>query len=732
MELTQCHNIVINTPGYIQNFGYLLGINTQNLSIAFYSQNLADIFGFNSNIINQSLNSINCFNSIAEHPLYREAITGHSDKVKNSGRITLNHQEYHIVVYTYDHFLYIELEQVILADNAEQKALKNVKNLISTKDGNQIWNTLVKDIANITGYERVMIYKFNADATGRVIAEEKNTDLESFLNVHYPESDIPKQARQLYLKNYKRIISDVESQPVPIISAIPDIDLSLSGIRAISPVHLQYLKNGRIASSFSISIIINNELWGMVTCHHSTARHIDLDGRILSEIATFIAANSYSSYKASLALSYDKQLSKSCFELKLQLLSKNNFKDSIFERSALIHMLSETDGFAALIDGQIISIGDTPDNKLISSIAHWLQSQSHKGFYFNHSFYNEFSTELGLDKNCCGIASCFLNEAQGDLMIWFRREYKDHINWAGRPEKEIAMLNFYKEEKLTYSPRQSFAIYCEEVINKSRPWRKKDIQRLQKIKEVVDQTAQEFLYKTERANKDLNFLNEELKRVNEELDSYSHTISHDLATPLTVMKLNMQLMAKYNTDQPTIDKIHNVLNEIDNMSEMMNNVLRLSRLKHSEYNFQSIDPADIINKVCLDSKLTYNEDVEIHIGSIYPVIGEKSLIQQVFQNVITNAVKYSSQKETPQVSIRSAVEGDWIIYEIQDNGIGIPYESKHDVFKVFNRMTNSKSFFGNGVGLSIVDNIMKKLGGSVDFESVVDSGTTFYLKFPGS
>lgn len=729
MQVTQCHNIVINTPGHVQQFGYLLGINLETLSVEFYSENINDLFILPENILNQPIENLPQLSSLFSNPILQEVIADDKELSKNSGKITIADVQYHLTAYQIKAVIFIEFEKCIISNNSLEIGLKDVKKLIALKEGEQIWNALVKDIAQITGYERVMIYKFHFDGSGRVIAEEKRDHLESFMNLHYPESDIPQQARKLYLKNYKRIISDVNSPVVPIIGKTNEIDLTYSGIRAISPIHLEYLKNGNVESSFSISIIIENKLWGLVTCHNSTAKHIDLDARILSEIATFIAANSYHSYQSGKAVKYEKELAAKCFDLKMNLLEANNATDGILKHADYIRDLSETDGFVAIIDGQIIPSGILPDDNTINTIAGWVRIQPVEDFYYSNSLYSEFHQHLSLDLSCAGIAACFLNESKTDMLIWFRQEYKDHIEWAGKPIKQLKTLNFFGEDQLTFSPRHSMATYIEQVTNKSLPWSKKDIKRLQAIKLVIDQCRKEYVYQIERTNRDLNELNKELKRLNEELDSYSRTISHDLSTPLTVMKLNMQMMARLNTNQTAIGQIQNVLNEIDNMSEMMINVLKLSRLKHGEFEFHTLNPSPIIQKVCVDSKLTYNEDADIEIGDLYNFVGDKNLVQQVFQNIINNAVKYSSNRSDAKIKITSKLDGEEVVYMITDNGIGIPYEDKKEVFKVFTRMDNSRNYFGNGVGLSIVDRVMTKLGGSVDFDSTLDVGTTFYLRF---
>lgn len=128
-------------------------------------------------------------------------------------------------------------------------------------------------------------------------------------------------------------------------------------------------------------------------------------------------------------------------------------------------------------------------------------------------------------------------------------------------------------------------------------------------------------------------------------------------------------------------------------------------------------------------KLTLNQNAEIIVGDLPNVMGDETMLTQVFLNIIGNAVKYSSKSENPKVEINGKVEGDYVIYTVKDNGIGIPESAQAHMFKIFNRMDNAKSFEGNGVGLSIAYRIMKRLGGNITYESKENEGTTFILTF---
>jgi len=733
MKTTECNEIVIHEPGYIQSFGYIIGIGFSGDKIEFYSSNISDLFNFDGSILNQNIKDVSELTFIFESPQFLFVRSSAEEDVKYIDRTIIAGRDYHITFYKHTDIIYIELEKCILDAKDNNVLVKKIKNLISYRQGANIWEFLVEKIKEITDYDRVMIYQFNEDKSGRVVAEAKNANMESYLNLHYPESDIPSQARALYLKNFKRILSNVNDKPVKILSNIEKVDLTISSVRALSPIHVEYLINAKIASSFSISIIIDNELWGLVTCHSTYQKHIDLDHRISAEIATFIAANSYHSFLSANTLKYDSDLLQKCADLKVELLSFQKISDSISENLHKIRELSETEGCASVIDGQITISGRTPDRETLKKIVLWAQENVDNEIYFSDSFYKTYGKTLRLDKSCCGIALSFINRSQGNIIMWFKGEFKQHISWAGKKENKFKTIQLFDEKKKVVSPRQSFDVFSEEILDRSTSWDSRHKKKISLIRKVIDRTIQEQLFHVSNLNVELNKVNSELGRVNEELDSYSHTISHDLATPLTVMKLNMQIMAKLNTDNRNISLINNVLNEIDNMSDMMTNVLKISKLKYSEYDIVDIDPSQIIQKAVSDAKLSYNDSATVDVGNIFKISGEKSLVTQVFQNIITNAVKYSSKKgEDAEIHISSHLKEDSVVYEIEDNGIGIPYTSKKDVFKIFNRMSNTKSYFGSGVGLSIVESIMKKINGSIDFESTENKGTKFIITFSGS
>ncbi len=727
MNFVECHEEPIHIPGYIQSFGYLIGIDAESRSITFFSRNISDIFNIESieNLFERKLTDFpESFQSIIDSDIYTslDRFTRRENETYFD-KIFIDEKEYHFSVFKIGHSIFLEFEKVVV--NPDKRISNKYDNFYIIDNEQDLWNHLLETLSKVVNYDRMMVYKFMMDGSGKVIAERKNEEMESFLGLHYPESDIPKQARELYLKKRKRIFSDVYADPVPILSRTKDsINLTFSGSRGMSPVHGQYLKNFGVSSSFSVSIIMDNHLWGLVTCQNIKPKHIDLEDRVQAGIFTTLAASAYSSFKSKSELNYRLELNEKISQLKTEFLKHHHLFDSLIDNKEEIKKFPEADGLAIVSDENIVTEGNTPSVESIHKVVQWALDNTKDRMYVSRSFLKDHREELGLSEEAAGIIIYFIEREKNEMLIWFRKEFDDHINWAGNPEKKIGIFSQNGEEKQMVSPRTSFRIFTENIKGHSKRWNSRNISAVQAVRDLILETSHKNYNAIKR-------LNDELKKVNEELDSFSYTISHDLGTPLTVMKLNAQMLLNNLTDgsEKSKTKINTIIEEIDNMAEMMRDVLQLSRAKHSEIELESLKTTHTIQKISENAKMTYGSPKsEIIIKECPDVLADKTMLHQVFLNIINNAVKYSSHKEQPKIQIEGTEDGQTIIYRISDNGIGIAEEEKHKMFKIFNRMDNAKKFKGNGVGLSIAHRIMKRIGGNIDYESN-NEGSSFILTF---
>ncbi|MEG2309714.1 MAG: ATP-binding protein [Chryseobacterium sp.] len=726
MNFVECHDEPIHIPGHIQSFGYLIGVCTVTETVNFCSANIVDIFSLDSTEqlvgrklsdfpqIHEVLSKSQIFNSLGDYTK-RENET-YFDK------IVINQKKYHFSLFRNGQNVFLEFEQAI--ENPYKKISNKYDNFYVIDNDQGIWDQLLNTVSNIINYDRMMVYKFMDDGSGKVISEINNGVLESYMGLHYPEHDIPKQARELYLKKRKRIFSDVYSEPVPIVSKIDAIDLVYVSARAMSPIHGQYVKNSGAASSFSISIIIDDKLWGLVTCQNKNQRHIDLEDRVQAGIFTVLASNAYSSFRSKKDLEYRLDLAGKLSVLKSEFLKYNTLFESLASNKIELKNLPKADGFAIVSDADKVTEGIVPPYETIQKIIDWAYDNTDENIFISNSFLKDYKVELGLDFRSAGVIIYFVERSKNEILIWFRKEFDEHINWAGNPEKTIDVSSQNGIDCKIVSPRSSFQIFTENIVGESKRWSSRSEIAVKSIRDLILETSHKQYVTIKK-------LNDQLKKVNEELDSFSYTISHDLGTPLTVMKLNAQMLLKsfVNGEEKDRKKIQSIITEIDSMAEMMHNVLQLSRAKHSDILLEKIDTEGTIEKITENAKITYGSPrSKIIIKQCPEVMADRTMLHQVFLNIINNAVKYSSDKEEPVIEIEGSEDGDAIIYRIKDNGIGIPEKEKHKMFKIFNRMDNARKFKGNGVGLSIVHRIMNRLGGNVDYESN-NEGTCFILTF---
>jgi len=727
MNFVECHDEPIHIPGYIQSFGYLIGIDADSHTITFFSENITDVFDIENSedLFGKKITDFpDVFRTILASDIFEslEDLT-RRDNETYFDKIIIGEKEHHLSVFRSHEHIFFEFEAVI--GNPNKRITNKYDNFYIIGNEEEIWDQLLNTLFNIINYDRIMVYKFVEDGSGKVIAEKTNNETDSYLGLHYPESDIPRQARELYKKKRKRIFSNVHAEPVKIVSKLFDtIDLTFSSLRAMSPIHGQYIKNTGASSSFSVSIIIDDQLWGLVTCQNAVAKHIDLEDRMQAGIFTVLASNAYSSFKAKKELQYRLDLNSKASLLKSEFLKYNTLFESLVENKSAIRNLPEADGLAVISESYVVTDGVTPDRETIHKIIDWAYKNTEESLFISRTFRKDFGKELDLNETAGGIVIYFVEKSKNEMLIWFRKEFDDHINWAGNPEKKIETFTQNGEEKNIVSPRTSFETFKEDIKGNSRRWSSRNEIAIQSVRDVILETSHKQYVIIKR-------LNEQLKKVNEELDSFSYTISHDLGTPLTVMKLNAQMLLRSlsETSDKNKHKISSIIDEIDNMSEMMNDVLQLSRAKHSEIELEDLQTEQTIEKITENAKLTFGSpDSKVMIKNCPNVLADKTMMHQVFLNIINNAIKYSAKQDHPVVYIEGYEEEDRVVYRITDNGIGIPETEKHRMFKIFNRMDNARKFKGNGIGLSIVHRIMNRIGGSVDYESTPE-GTCFILTF---
>jgi two-component system, chemotaxis family, sensor kinase Cph1 len=596
-----------------------------------------------------------------------------------------------------------------------------------SQSSTEVLNHAATLLKKYIGYDRVMIYRFMKDGHGQVVAEEKEEYLEPLLGIYYPASDIPKQARELFIKNVVRIIADVDAKDVALIPYLVNnepTDLTFSNLRSVSPMHIQYLKNMGVKASFSISIIIDGALWGLIACHqYKSAKFLTFAERQnCVMISRFLSA----SIQSWLHLE-EKDLKNSITTVINTLVSqiKQNWNIPFGLTNYGTTLINMFDGcsVAMVFEDNIYTLGETPSEQEIRELAQWLGDTTEKYFETNR-LPQLFSPAKTYKQIASGLFSITLSKEMKEYILWFKPELIEQVNWGGNPKKAVE-INI-ESGNVTLTPRKSFAKWTEALELHSAPWKDAEIAGALQLREELLQII------NFKAN-ELRRFTEKLRMANQELNAFSYTVSHDLRTPLTSIYSYCELLledAGRKNDTPSKELLQLIIKNVTRMNEMIRAILEYAKINKTDINKTMVVMPAILRDVIAAIKSTLHKEVTIQIEQTPSLFAEPAMVTQIFQNLIENAAKYSITKEKPHIVIRGEEHDEEVIYSVKDNGIGIDMKYADKIFEIFSRLHTESTYPGYGVGLSIVKRIMERFNGKVWLESKRNQGSIFYISFP--
>lgn len=734
VDLTNCDREPIHIPGKVQSHGFLVAFDSTDI-VNYVSQNITRSLDIEAqSLLGKTVADFESLLQNNEAPGFVHHILQLGRHAKgfesiNPYTIDIGDQSFNLIFSKSGKNAVLEFEPNTITTEVDlQKTIgRSVSEMLSGKQLKQLLDNAALQIKNLIRYDRVMIYKYLEDGHGEVIAEVKESHLEPFLGLHYPASDIPKQARELYKVNLTRIITDVNTEASSIVTLGTDgqaepLDMTCSELRAVSPIHIQYLKNMGVASSFSISLLYKDELWGLIACHNYTPRFINYKAREASKLIGQIISSAleYKQDEENIVKSLDFN---SAFEtLSIILRNGGNAAYAITGHETTILNMTDATGAVVVYEDKITTLGNTPSKEQISDLVKWLLNQMEDHIFYTHQLPEIYHPAQAYSEIASGLMACSLSKELGELMIWFKPEQISTIKWAGNPNKPV---EFDENGVMNLSPRRSFEVWSETVKHTSSKWNQEEITNVLRLREEV-------VYAVNRQANEIRMLNEKLKQAYEELDTFSFTVSHDLRTPLSTIKNYSELLLESNSSLD--DDAKRILNKIiggaDKLNFLIKEVLNYSRVGRAEMVYTSIEMDSLIEELKNDSTIAFNpHNLEFEVGETPAITGDKTMVTQVFANIINNAVKYSSKSDSPKVKIEGRETSSEVIYSIRDNGVGIDLNYYNRIFDLFKRMDNVRGYEGTGVGLAIVKRIIEKHNARIWIESELGVGTVFYIAF---
>lgn len=740
-----CAREPIHAPGAIQPHGYLLILDAADHSVVAVSRNLAEALDLSPDAM-AGRPASDFLVSITEEPLAR--MIDRADQnlpICVAMRHPIRSDNLEGVVRPDGGLLLLELEpstpieQVATLFSEVRASIERIRHSRSTE---RACHALAAAVRRQSGFERVMVYRFDGDFNGLVVAEDRLASVPSYLGHAFPASDIPAQARALYMRNTFRIIPDARYRPSPIAPALhPDsgrpFDLSDVTLRSVSPVHLQYLANMGVVASMSVSIIRDNRLWGLVCCHHSSPRNLPqnvLRACDLLAQATAWYLDTADRDAAALNLTTVRRL-----ESDMARNEDPEFTVRLSSIKASLLACTRTQGLVIWRPGAVWTAGACPSEPQLRGLVDWLAATGQDRVATDR-LPMLYPAARAHAAEASGMVASRLSRG---WLIWFRAEWPHSLTWAGRPDEPAR-----ENETGRINPRKSFASWRQKMRGRSAPWTDADLIAIDEVRALVlrammsDQMRQlaeneRTLIENERTLTEAKLSAESATRAK---SGFLAQMSHEIRTPLNGVLGMTQVMAKDTLSDDQRDRLRVIEKSGTGLLRILDDILDVSKIEAGRLNLEEIpfdiaevaaDVFDAFEPLASAKGLSLVLDVCDDARGLW--FGDPVRIRQLISNLISNALKFTSEGEV-SVTVDGPVLdlAKVLTISVADTGIGVPPEVVSRLFDPFMQAdsTTTRRFGGTGLGLTICRHLADLMGGGITVRSEVGQGTVFDVHLP--
>jgi light-regulated signal transduction histidine kinase (bacteriophytochrome) len=732
IDLTACDREPIHIPGSIQPNGMLLAVRLSDRTLAYASANIAEAFGLDpSAALGQPFSQVlPTLNREFEVQLAEPPPAGTTRYLRTIEISTAQGQRtYEAAISGSGECAVLELEETPLEavsslDSLYPTLRRFVEQLQGAPSVEILCGLAAQDIRRMTGFDRVLIYRFDELWNGTVIAEDRNEVLPSYLDLRFPASDIPAQARELYRRNRLRIISNANYTPVPIQSRDPaPLDLSDSILRSVSPVHLEYMRNMGTLASMSISILRDGRLWGLISCHSKEPKRVSLQVRNACDFLTQIFSLQLEARENTTLAENRMRLGTVQTRLLAHMAAEDHFIAGLVNHPDDLMLLAGAQGAAVLTQDNCWCLGQTPGEEEVRALFAWLSRHNQEDVFATDHLSQVYPAAKAYADRASGLLAISISKAHSSYVLWFRPEVVQTVKWGGNPQKPV------QEEAGTarLHPRRSFEIWKETVRERSLPWGRSEIDAVKELRHAIVGIVL-------RRAEELAAISEELRRSNKELEAFSYSVSHDLRAPFRHIVGYSELLKKQegsSLSEKGRRYVDTIIDSAYTAGTLVDNLLRFSQMGRTALKPRRIEMNRLIDEVRQQLAVHAGDRrIEWVIGDLPEVTADPVLIRLVFENLIDNAVKYTRPREKARIEIGSTRKDGETIFFVRDNGVGFDMKYIDKLFGVFQRLHRMEDFEGTGIGLANVRRIIERHGGRTWAEGAHDRGATFSVALP--
>lgn len=490
-DATFCGNLPIHQVNAIQPHGVLLLVDKDLRRLIQVSENVSELLGrkapdlislpFPAVITSDSLRELrNALQESSQNKIpiaLRFLTNGESDNVQ-----CLVHgvEEGYIIEATLKQY-FTKTSQPFV--DIYQRYKQIVQILSRAKDKHQVCKIVARELRKWSGFDKVMIYQFDENWNGTVLAESAEDGMELYYGFTFPASDIPKPARDMYAKNPFRLIPDREYVPVklyPVLNPVTNgfTNLLNADLRSVAGVHLEYLKNMRVMASMSTRILIHEELWGLIACHHKTSKFLSFEECSIIEMVSQLLAEKLSALQLTESGIVRRQMNLQFAHIVEKFVEKNNMPEAFMENAGVIREFLQAGGVALSWDGRIETEGETPATSEIETLVHWLRTTARDSIYHESSLPKVFERGRYFAGTGSGILALPIQPDKGHYLIAFRPEWQNTISWGGNPNDAVR----FEPDSTAYHPRYSFKVWQETIFLTARQWHPEEVRTAEQFR----------------------------------------------------------------------------------------------------------------------------------------------------------------------------------------------------------------------------------------------------------
>lgn len=698
LDITACEREPIHIPGAIQPYGILLAIDEESRVVA-ASDNAAELW---ESAIGRPIAGL-----IDDRLLPG---TGVDDFVnaRYAGQIERGPTAFDVFVHRTHQGRIVELERATLprpgAIEVLNQMVSSSRSIGAAQDLPSASQAAAEAVRSLTGYDRVMVYRFLEDGSGEVIAEARSDDIDPLLNHRYPASDIPRQARALYLANPIRVIPDVGYTPVPLRSEREPVDLSGALLRSVSPVHIQYLKNMGVGASASVSIVHDGQLWGLIACHHRTARPIGHERR---EMARQVA----SALEAAIHRLEEEHLQREALrltrkreELLPEIATAAGLGEGLSRNLEELWQLVPADGCAVVLEGETLTTGVTPPEPAVEKLAAWLVRPSSPAIWATTQLSRDYKPAAAWTAQASGLLSLVLSREPSTVIIWFRAEQIETVNWAGNPHEPLDP----GAPAGTLGPRQSFQLWVEQVRGRSRSWRLNEQDAIRRLGERLNELGRNKALT--RMNRYLGETLDAKEAALAEKDLLMREVHHRVQNNLQLVTSMLRLQEREIEDAGARRQLELARDRVKSISVLHRRLWRSDDL-------QLVDMDSFLGELVDDLANAWGsqwrEQISVEIAPVRIPAQTALLLGIILTELLTNAFKHAYGGELGPISVGARASGtSGLTVVVADHGAGTDGSQKPGSF-----------------GSQLVQRLVQQISGKLEF-SPNNPGTSITLTVP--